>query len=82
MPPPPHETGLLCVALAVLEFTLKTRLASNSTTCLCLCLPSAGIKGLYRHLTASKTFKANLIDICVLRRRVVGTNTHKLFPSR
>ena len=36
------ETGFLCVALAVLELALQTRLASNSA---CICLPSDGIKG-------------------------------------
>jgi hypothetical protein len=30
------ETGFLCVALAVLELTLQTRLASNSEICLSL----------------------------------------------
>jgi hypothetical protein len=30
------ETGFLCVALAVLELTLYTRLASNSEICLAL----------------------------------------------
>jgi hypothetical protein len=30
----PPETGFLCVALAVLELTLWTRLASNSEICL------------------------------------------------
>jgi hypothetical protein len=30
------ETGFLCIALAVLELTLKTRLASNSEICLLL----------------------------------------------
>ena len=38
------KTGLLSVALAVLELTLQTKLASNSQRSCCLCLPSAGIK--------------------------------------
>jgi hypothetical protein len=42
------ETGFLCVALAVLELTLWTRLASNSEIAY-LCLPSAGIKGVRHH---------------------------------
>ena len=42
------ETGFLCVALAVLELTRQTRLASNSEIP-CLCLPSAGIKGMLHH---------------------------------
>ena len=45
------ESGFLCVALAVLELTLKTRLASNSDIHL-LCLPSAGIKGVCHYLQA------------------------------
>ena len=32
------------IALGVLEFTMRTRLASNSQRSACLCLPSAGIK--------------------------------------
>ena len=43
-------TRFLCVALVpVLEPTLWTRLALNSQRTICLCLPSAGIKGLYHH---------------------------------
>jgi hypothetical protein len=34
--------------LAVLELTLYTRLVLNSEIC-CLCLPSAGIKGIHHH---------------------------------
>ena len=40
------ETGFLCTALAVLEIAPQTRLTSNSQRSTCLCLPSAGIKGL------------------------------------
>lgn len=36
------ETGLVCIALAVLEFDLYTRLASKSQRSTYLCLPSAG----------------------------------------
>jgi hypothetical protein len=43
------ETGFLCGALAVLELTLQTRLASNSQRFTCLCLSSAGIKGVCHH---------------------------------
>ena len=39
------ETGFLYIALAVLELTLRTRLALNSE----ICLPSAGIKGVRHH---------------------------------
>ena len=42
------ETGFLCIALAVLELILWTRLASNSEICLPL-LPSCWIKGV-RHI--------------------------------
>jgi hypothetical protein len=50
------ETGFLCVAVAVLELTLKSRLASNSE--ICLPLPSsAGIKGVYHHAWLRMTFK-------------------------
>ena len=46
------ETEFLCVALAVLELTLKIRLASNQKSA-CLCLPSAGIKGMcHYHLSS------------------------------
>jgi len=42
------KTEFLCVALAVLELTLKTRLASNSATC--LSLPPAGrVKSMSHH---------------------------------
>jgi hypothetical protein len=41
--------GFLCVALAVLELTLWTKLSSNSQRSGCLCLPSAGIKGMSHH---------------------------------
>jgi hypothetical protein len=44
-------TGFLCVALAVLELTLLTRLASNSEIHLPLPL-SAGIKGVHHHRLA------------------------------
>ena len=42
------KTGFLCVALAVLELTLKTRLALNSEIRQLL-PPSAGIKGVRHH---------------------------------
>jgi hypothetical protein len=37
------ETGFLCVALAILELTLQTRLASNSQRSNCLCFPVLGL---------------------------------------
>jgi hypothetical protein len=47
------ETGFFCIALAVLELTLYSRVALNSEIHLPLpCLPSAGIKGVYHHCPA------------------------------
>ena len=44
------KTGFLRVtALAVLELSLQTRLASNSQTYSCLCLLSDGTKDMYHH---------------------------------
>ena len=51
-PPPLHswvfETGFLCVALAVWELSLQTRLVSNIEIYMPL-PPSAGIKGVHYH---------------------------------
>jgi hypothetical protein len=44
------ETGFLCVALAVPELSLWTRLASNSQRSTYLCLPSAGVEVMCLHL--------------------------------
>ena len=38
------KTGFLCLALAVLEFTLETRLALNLQRSSCLCLQELGLK--------------------------------------
>ena len=43
------ETASHYVALAILELTEWTRLASNSPRAACLCLLSAGIKGVPHH---------------------------------
>ena len=43
------ETGFLCVALAVLELALQTRLSSDSQRSSCLCFSSAGINGVCHH---------------------------------
>jgi hypothetical protein len=48
----------LCVALAVLELALQTRLASNSEFP-CLCLPSAGIKSCATIARHSRPFLAS-----------------------
>jgi hypothetical protein len=40
------ETRFRCVALASLELSMKSRLASNSQPSACLCLPSVEIKGM------------------------------------
>jgi hypothetical protein len=42
-------TVFLYVALAVQELTKYTRLVSNSQRSICLCLPSAGIRGMSHH---------------------------------
>jgi hypothetical protein len=48
------EAGFLCVALAVQELALQTRLASNSQTSFCFYLLSARIKGIgHYHLAIS-----------------------------
>lgn len=39
----------LKIALAILELTVQTRLASNSQRSRCLCFPSAGLKGMQPH---------------------------------
>ena len=44
------EAGFYYVALAVLELSLQTRLASNLQGFACRCLPSAGIKGMHHHV--------------------------------
>jgi hypothetical protein len=41
----PPVTGFYCITLDVLELGLLTRLALNSQTSTCLCLPSSRIKG-------------------------------------
>lgn len=43
------ETESYCVALAVLDFVMQTRLTSNSQRSTFLCFTSAGIKGVYHH---------------------------------
>lgn len=45
------KQGFLCIALAVLELTLSTRLALNS-----LCFPSARIKGICHHHPTQTAF--------------------------
>ena len=42
------ESGSLSIVLTGLEFTLWSRLAFNSQISACLCLPSAGSKGVRR----------------------------------
>jgi hypothetical protein len=50
--PPPH-TGFLCIALAVQEFTCRPGWPRTQKSA-CLCLPSAGIKGVRHQPTALK----------------------------
>ena len=47
------ETGFLCVALAVLKLTLCRPGWPLTQKSACLCLPSAGIKGVHHHRPAS-----------------------------
>ena len=49
-------TEFLCVALAVLELSLQSRLTLNSQKSSCLCLTSAGIKGMHHHQPAHCSF--------------------------
>ena len=56
------ETGFLCVALAVLEFILYTRLASNSE--IYLLLPSR-ILGLQASVTKSPVLLVQSMDLLV-----------------
>jgi hypothetical protein len=54
------ETGLLCVALPILELNLYTRLAWTQKST-CLCLPTAGIKDMCHHcLAESGVFKGKI----------------------
>ena len=46
------ETGFLCISMAFLELALLNRLALNSQKSFCLCLQSAGIKGVCHHCLA------------------------------
>ena len=47
----------------VLELTLQTRLASNSQRSACLCLPSAGIKGMRHHRLSCVTFLKGFTNV-------------------
>ncbi|EDL34492.1 mCG1042165, partial [Mus musculus] len=49
--PPYHTpfTRTCYVSLIGLELALKTKEASNSQRFICLCVPSAGIKGVHRY---------------------------------
>jgi hypothetical protein len=49
--------------MAVLELALQTRLHLNSQRSFCLCLLSAGIKGMHHHCQAQvETFKVHASD--------------------
>lgn len=52
------KTGFHYVALASLEITMKTRLASNSET-ICFCFLSGVIKGVYHHASLEFLMKLN-----------------------
>jgi hypothetical protein len=60
-PTPTPGTGFLCIALAVLKLALQIRLASNSQRSTCLCLPSAGTKGVQHHHLA-KTLYFSVVE--------------------
>jgi hypothetical protein len=47
------KTGFPCIALAVLELTLLLGWPRTQKSA-CLCLPSAGIKGMYLHCLAKR----------------------------
>jgi hypothetical protein len=49
--------GLSNVVLAVLKLTMKTRLASNSQRSTCLCLRTAGTKGIHHYTWLNLFFK-------------------------
>ena len=48
-PLPPHQTGFLCVALGILTASSVDQVSLELT---CLCLKSAGIKGMRHHCLA------------------------------
>ena len=51
------QTGFLNIAaLAILKLSLYTRLALNSQRSVCLCFPSAGIKGVCHHRRVETSF--------------------------
>jgi hypothetical protein len=56
------ETGFLCVSLAVLELCRPGWPQTQKSAC--LCLPSAGIKGVHHHRPATKQVKSLLLHLC------------------
>jgi hypothetical protein len=52
------ETGFLCIALAVLELTFRPGWPRTQKSA-CLCLPSAGIKGVRHHSRLQLLFLMN-----------------------
>jgi hypothetical protein len=70
-------TGFLCVALAVLDLSLKTGLTSNSQRSACLCLLSTGVKSMHHHHHGPPGLPCFLT--CVSRR--VGLLRCVLAPS-
>ena len=63
------ETGILCIALAILELTLKTRLASNSEIHLPL-TPSSGIQGVHHYCLAYLNFYKCHFFLCLFVSRI------------
>jgi hypothetical protein len=59
------ETGFLCVALAVLQLTLYRPGWLRTQKFTCLCLPSAGIKGVRRHTRRFSFFKTEFLCVAL-----------------
>jgi hypothetical protein len=70
------ETGFLCVAQAVLEHTMWTRLTSNSQRSSCLCLPSAETVDLNHHTHGYSFFVFVFRDrVCLYIPSCPGTHS-------
>jgi hypothetical protein len=59
------ETGFLCVALAVLDLLCRPGWPQTQKSA-CLCLPSAGIKGLCHHCPAKNSLFLIYFYLCAL----------------
>jgi hypothetical protein len=63
------ETGFLCIALAVLELSLCRPGWPQTQRSACLCLPSAGIKGVLHH--ARLNFLKNEVDLIIQQMKSI-----------